>query len=138
VLVLCIKRSRLVDHSRTGHKCLVFEWLWQPSCFNHSKTGPVFFLPSLAVVYKRTLFFVWFFNGLVLGCPVPATMDHSGTRQVRFLDGHCTGKFQSGNQMVYFFVCYITRFELPLVYRTIWLLNLPWPFEYQTDQIIGC
>jgi hypothetical protein len=33
--------------------------------------------------------YVRFSNGPVLGCPVLARMNHSGTGQVRFWDGHC-------------------------------------------------
>jgi hypothetical protein len=37
-----IKQSCLADHSNSGHKCPVFEWLWQPSSFDHSKTDLTF------------------------------------------------------------------------------------------------
>jgi hypothetical protein len=30
-----------------------------------------------------------FSNGLVLGCPVPAKIDHSTTKLVWYSDGHC-------------------------------------------------
>jgi prepilin-type processing-associated H-X9-DG protein len=40
---------------------------------------------------KENTFITLFYKhkGLVLRCPVPAKMDHSGTGQVQFLDGHC-------------------------------------------------
>jgi hypothetical protein len=30
-------KSNFADYLITGHECLVFKWLWQPSCFDYSQ-----------------------------------------------------------------------------------------------------
>jgi hypothetical protein len=50
----CIKWSSLADHSKTWHKCPVFEW------FNHTKPGPDFFLLKKNVLWLFScLVFEW-------------------------------------------------------------------------------
>jgi hypothetical protein len=76
--LLSYKQSRLVEHSKTQHKCQFFEWLWQLSCFNHSKTGLDFFLVDWTVEYIQKKNVLWLFSYIKHSWLV----DHSKTRQI--------------------------------------------------------
>jgi hypothetical protein len=69
--------------------------------FYHLKNGPSISVSPDHFIQKKIFFYiflcvynglgisVWFFNGPIFGCPVPAEIDHSKTGLVGFSDGHC-------------------------------------------------
>jgi hypothetical protein len=61
----CTKWSNLADYSKARYKCPVFEWLWQPSCFNHSKNEPDISPAKLDhFIQNKNVIIIYLSNGL--------------------------------------------------------------------------